>query len=227
MRIKKFESYGHHRYFDQYPETSSIIKSIEGSYKWNLVKNPKKDYNIDREGRWYKYPFGKYDLLFFIEPREQGKKDSIILYVYDIANEKIYYIDDPHNRFSYGRLYENDPSTWCVKAGSDFIEYLEWEKEMPTQEEIEECFQDVIDNGAKIEIMYGRGKDPSEFWMIDDGFGTNSYRGEKKILIRIYCDVDDLKNDILIGCKTISRMYNVKTRKLEFDHGAGIVIVVT
>ena len=162
MMIKKFESYR------QDKSLSEIIKSIELSTKWSFVENPKKEYGIaDTEsgkGKLYKYSLDRdHDVLFIGKIRDNGEIYTI-LWMYDRVDDTIYYLDDPYIRHSYGRLYEYDPSIWCIKVGFDFLNYLKWKEDMPTESEIEECFQDEVDDGIQIiDIMYGRGRDPKDF----------------------------------------------------------------
>ncbi len=235
MMIKKFESYRDR-------SLNEIIRSIELSTKWTFVEDPKKEYGIadaesgmieDEEyirtlgkGKLYKHSLDRdHDVLFIGKIRDNGEIYTI-LWMYDRVDDTIYYLDDPYIRHSYGRLYEYDPSIWCIKVGFDFLNYLKWKEDMPTESEIEECFQDEVDDGIQIiDIMYGRGRDPKDFWEIRDYFSINNYGDEKKICIEIK-NVDFVTNNesLLPSCQRLSQLYNVRAKVLRFDNAAIVIV---
>ena len=231
MIIKTFESYWENK---ESISVDDALNSISSNSNWKLVEDPEKEYGINIEMDYlYKHTIKFCDILFVIRSIKNlvgYQSRYTILWIYDSRDKSIVYLDDPCNKYSYRNLYAPTISSWCIKVGEDFLEYLEWESKMPTEEEIHECFQDLIDDGKSFEVYYGRGRDPKSLWDLDDYFVKSNYRDEKKILIRMRSIDPSYVDSITKSCELLSNLYGISFKVLSFEDqfkDFGIVCSIT
>ena len=201
-----------------HPE-SRHLKAIKSDHRWEKVEkheNYKKHIDVTVYRHMVDYT---YDILFTYESPNKypGYKDyNLNVWIFDHETDKRYWIDNVSNRHTkYKRIAIDDAAEWCIRSGMDYINYLEWKKSMPTREDIEESFQDLLDNDVIIEIIYGRGN-PKNLYGLDD-FSEANYGDNEKIIIRIFNSTVD--KELKQCCQRLSNLYNVDYQILKFEDG--------